>query len=198
MLTGEVGTGKTSFVDNILRSRLAISRLPTNGLLTPIQLQTNIVEKLTLLEKKSGQRLFGGSKKSQFRNVFFLDNLHSTLTLSDTDTDGDVPSPILELMRYMLCHCKLTNFMRTCEQLLNSRFFAISTPGDYWRLPIRMTRTMCRVPFLPPSDECLHQIFSRSLNLWLEEFPLQDSSQVADVRLSRHSDYHIIYCLFTL
>ena len=196
ILTGEVGSGKTSFVNNILRSRLAISKLPIHGLVTSAQLQTLIIDKLTILEKKSGQRLLGGSKKAQYRNVFFLDDLHSTLKLSASDGDDEVSSPVLELLRYMLGHGKLSNFMRTCEHLLNSRFVTVTTPGDYWRLPIRMTRAVCRMPFLPPSDQCLHQIFSRSLSLWLDEFPLQDTEEVADVSAPRNkTDSDDVICL---
>lgn len=180
ILTGDRGTGKTSFVNYLLSNRLSISRLPVNHLLTPVNLQSNMIEKLTQIEKKSGQR---GSRKSSDRNVFFLDDVHlaskSTLAVSASQTDSG--GPLLELIRYMLCQHKLRDFTRTYEHLLSFRFVATTTPEDYWRLPTRLSRTMCRLPFLPPSDECLHQIFSRSISLWLEAFPLQDATQVANV-----------------
>ena len=43
------------------------------------------------------------------------------------------------------------------------------------------------VPFLPPSDECLHQIFSRSVLLWLQQFPesaVGDAEVLAEVSLT--------------
>lgn len=190
ILTGERGTGRTSFVNNLLRSRLSMNRLAVNHLLTPVQLQLDIKESLAQMEKKSGHRFLGGGKRPQQKHAFFLDDVHLASTPVEpnpsTSAEFSLPpcsrSPLLELIRYMLGHRKLTDFARTYEHLLVSKFVAMSTPGDYWRLPVRFTRGLCRVPFLPPSDECLHRIFARSINVWLEGFPLRDVAQVSNVR----------------
>lgn len=190
VLTGDRGTGKSSFVNNLVKSRLSVSQLPINHLSTPVQLQSNVLEKLSQLEKKSGQRWPGGSsKKSQHRSVFFLDDIHLAPESSASVHVGQPPGgsgldcPLTELVRYMLSHRRLTDFARACEHLLSPRFMATCTPEAYWRLPVRLTRGVCRLPFLPPSDQCLHQIFSSNINLWLEGFPVHDTNQVAQVRL---------------
>lgn len=190
ILTGERGTGRTSFVENLLRSRLSLDGLPVSHLLTPVQLQVAIKEKLVQLEKKSGQRFLTGSRRNVQKHAFFLDDIH----LADMEGSTSAPPstgcrghgcqdcPVLELLRYMLCHHKLTDFTRCCyEHLLSSKFVFTSTPDDYWRLPVRFTRTMCRLPFLPPSDKCLHSIFSCTVSPWLEGFPLEDASLMANV-----------------
>ena len=189
VLTGERGCGRTSFVNNLLRSRVSMNRLAVNHLLTPVQLQLDIKEKLVQMEKKSGHRHLGGSKKSQRKHAFFLDDIHLASKLSAVESSASVgashtsdPSPLLELIRYMLRRRKLTDFTRSYEHLLVSKFVAVTTPGDYWRLPVRLTRGMCRLPFLPPSDDCLHKIFMHGTSLWLEGFPLGNISQVAKVR----------------
>ena len=189
IMTGERGTGRTSFVNNLLKSRLSMNRLAISHLLTPLQLQLDIKEKLAQMEKKSGHRFLGGGKRPQQKHAFFLDDIHlasALCTFEPTTADRSPPSPhsnspLLELIRYMLRHRKLTDFARAYEHLLGSKFVATSTPGDYWRLPVRFTRSMCRIPFLPPSDECLHKIFAHSIKLWLEAFPLGDVAQVSDV-----------------
>lgn len=188
-MTGEKGTGRTSFVNNLLKNRLSMNRLAVTHLLTPQQLQLDIKEKLAQMEKKSGHRFLGGGKRPQQKHAFFLDDVHlaSALCNSSTIATTDSPpathsnSPLLELIRYMLGHRKLTDFARAYEHLLGSKFVAMSTPWDYWRLPVRLTRGMCRIPFLPPSDECLHKIFAHSIKLWLEAFPLGDVAQVSNV-----------------
>lgn len=189
VLTGERGTGKSSFVNNLIKSRLSVSGFPVNHLSTPVQLQGNLLEKLSQLEKRSGQRyLAAGSRKSQNRNVFFLDDIHLAPESSTLDHVGgpvgaftDLQYPLLELLRYMLSHRRLPDFGRAIQHLLSPRFIATATPEAYWRLPVRLTRGLCRLPFLPPSDQCLHQILSSNIKLWLEDFPIQDTDQVAQV-----------------
>jgi hypothetical protein len=186
ILIGERGSGRTSFVNNLLRNRLSMNRLAVSHLLTPLQLQRDIKEKLAQLEKKSGHRFLGGGRRLQQKHAFFLDDIHlaSTAGTAGCAPPSSAHSPLLELIRYMLRHHKLTDSGRTYEYLLPSKFVATSTPGHYWRLPVRVTRGMCRVPFLPPSDECLHKIFTHNIRLWLEAFPLGDIiSQVTNVRI---------------
>lgn len=189
ILTGERGTGRTAFVENLLKSRLPLGELPVSHLLTPVQLQVAIKEKLVQLEKKSGQRFLTGSRRNVQKHAFFLDDIH----LANMEGSSASPStgsggrgscmdcPVLELLRYMLSHRKLTDFTRCYEHLLNSKFVFTSTPDDYWRLPVRFTRAMCRLPFLPPSDKCLHGIFSCTISPWLEGFPLGDAPLMANV-----------------
>ncbi len=186
------GTGKTSFAKNLLKTRLSITPLPINHIQTPKQLQTSILQKLAQQEKKSGHRIAGSSKRTLQKIAFFLDDIHKAPNLStslethaEESSASSNSSPILELIRYMLCHHKFIDFSRTREHLLNCRFVASSTPGEYWRLPVRFTRNMCRLPFLPPSDECLHQVFSNNLLIWLQNFSstsLGDPQQVANVK----------------
>lgn len=187
ILTGERGSGRSSFVNNLLRSRLSMNRLPVNHLLTPVQLQMDVKEKLALLDKK--QKFLGGAKRSQQKHAFFLHNIHLASKSCDVERRNDrtgvslshSDSPLLELLRYMLSHKRLTDFSRSYEYLLISKFVVTSTPADYWRLPVKFTRGICRLPFLPPSDECLHNIFSKNMEPWLEAFPLGDVAQTANV-----------------
>lgn len=168
-----------------------MNRVAVNHLLTPLQLQLDIKESLAQMEKKSGHRFLGGGKRLQQKHAFFLDDVHLASTPCTveinpfTSAEFSLPpcsdSPLLELIRYMLDHRKLTDFARTYEHLLASKFVAMSTPEDYWRLPVRFTRGLCRVPFLPPSDACLHRIFAHSIKPWLEAFPLGDVAQVSNV-----------------
>lgn len=173
---------------------MSMNRLPVTHLLTPVQLQLDITEKVAQMDKKSGHRLLGGAKKAQQKHAFFLDDLHLASkpcpvehrNLSAEFTPSQSPHPpLLELIRYMLGHRKLTDFARSYEHPMASKFVAMSTPADYWRLPVRLTRGMCRVPFLPPSDECLHKIFASSTKPWLEAFPLGDVTPVLNVSGSR-------------
>ena len=204
ILTGDGGTGKSSLVNHLLKSRMSVCHLPITHLLTPVQLQADLLERLSQLEKKLGQRWTGGGggKKSQHKTIFFLDDIHLTSKHSsgaapdlegvcDPSTDPppsapptDLACPLLELVCYMQRHRRLRDFTRVCEHLLSPRVVASSTPEEYWRLPVRLTRGMCRLPFLLPSDRCLHQIFCRSVRPWLEAFPLEDAGQVADVSVS--------------
>ena len=160
-----------------------MNRLPVTHLLTPVQLQMDIKEKLAQMDKKAGHRILGGSRRAQQKHAFFFDDIHLASKNSVVGSCGlsDSHSPLLELICYMLRHRKLTDFTRSYEYLLASKFVALTTPTDYWRLPSRLTRGTCRLPFFPPTDKCLHKIFSRSIYQWLEAFPLQNVSQVANV-----------------
>ena len=175
-----------------------MNQLPINHLSTPTQLQRNVIEKLTQIEKRSGQRWLASSRHSQQRVVFFLDDLHLTPESSASDSER-APSPhtgpdypLLELLRYMLTHRRLTDFSRAYEHLLSPKFLATSTNEGYWRLPVRLTKGLCRLPFLPPSDQSLHQIFSSNISPWLEGFPIPDISQMAEVRVT------FVLCVYTV
>ena len=181
IITGLTGTGKTSFVNNLLKSRLSIIRIPITCIETPLCLQSSILTKLAQEEKKTGQKLVGSSRRLQRKVAFVLDDIHLAPKYDSTAVTS-CTSPILELVTFMVSNHKLVDFARGCDHILNSRFAVITTPGDYWRLPTRLTRKLCRLPFFPPSDECLHQVFSRSIELWLQAFPsIGDVDQVINV-----------------
>ena len=188
ILTGLRGTGKTSFVSNLLGNYFSITRLPISHMRTAKQLQSRILEIVTQQEKKSVRRFSGGHKKYVQKTAFYLDDIHLAQSFCtdscDDKSSKTLTNPSLELIRFMLCHHKLITVTRTYKHYLNCKFVASSIPEDYWRLPVRLTRNMCRVPFLPPSDECLHQVFSSNILFWLQAFPsetLGNADQIAHV-----------------
>ena len=179
MIIGREGTGKTSFVENLIHSRLPISKLQMNPMLSPAQLQEFILGRIQQLDKRSGHRLVGGANKHAIstRSTFFLDDIHLACGVSqsiDNTRLGEesICSPVLELARFAVQQHQLVDFSRGYTHSLNNLCYITScTPWEYWKLPHQFSRCFNTVPFLPPSDSCLHQIFSHSVLYWLQQFP---------------------------
>ena len=179
MIVGQEGTGKTSFVENLIQSRLTLSKLQISPTLSPTQLQEFILDRIQQLDKRSGHRLVGGANKhtSAMRSTFFLDDIHfASSTSLDVHSgrleDESTCSPVLELARFAIQQHHLVDFSRGYTHSLNNvRYIASCTPWEYWKLPRQFSRSFNLVPFLPPSDDYLHQVFSRSVLHWLQQFP---------------------------
>lgn len=187
MFVGDGGTGKTSFVNNLMKRHLSVSRIGITQTLTSIQLQANILDRLAQQLKQHGQRMVLPKRSTTLATGLYLDDLH--LAHLDDQTSLNVSSPLLETIRYLLYHRKIADPLRRWyENNLNFKYLASCTPEGYWRLPIRLVKSMCLLPFLPPSDKCLHQVFSQSLQLWLTSFSsssvLWNAKQIANVRQS--------------
>ena len=179
MILGQEGTGKTSFVENLIHSRLPILKLQISPTLSPAQLQEFILDRIQQLDKRSGHRLVGGANKHATitRSTFFLDDIHLAYGASqnvDSKRMGEecASSPVLELARFAVQQHQLVDLSRGYTHSLNNlRYITSCTPSDYWKLPHQFSRCFNPVPFLPPSDSCLHQIFSHSVLHWLQQFP---------------------------
>ena len=81
MIVGQQGTGKTSFVQNLIQSRVPVTKLQMSPTLSPNQLQDFILERVSHLERRGGQRMVGGGRganklASSMRTTFFLDDIH--------------------------------------------------------------------------------------------------------------------------
>lgn len=180
MIIGQRGTGKTSLVENLLQSRLPITRLQITSALAPSQLQEKFLARISALEKRAGQHHTHGARKTANKCVFFLDDVHLASKSNNTFPDPMLSSQspaVLELTRFASFHHQLYDYSRNYQHTLNSvQFICSCTPEEYLRLPIGFSRAFNPVPFLPPSDECLKQIFSRSVLLWAQQFP--ESSMV--------------------
>ena len=173
MIIGEEGTGKTSFVEHLIQARVPLTRLPITHTLTPLQLQQNLLDRITQLEKRVGQRLGGASKKtSSIKNVFFLDDIHLASQVVQPQSLVTKHSPLLEIVRFAVDQKQLVELQRDYRHMLNNvRYIASSVPGEFWRLPIQLCHSFNLVPFFPPSDAHLQRVFSQSVLLWLQQFP---------------------------
>ena len=188
MIVGQRGTGKTSFVENLIQSHFPVTKLQMSPTLSPGQLQRFILERVAQLERRGGQRIMGGGGRgatklaSSMRSTFFLDDIHLALnTARVIDSGGgggegelcigDSP-PVLELARFALQHNHLIDVSRNYSHSLNNvHYIASCTPREYWKLPHQLSSSFNPVPFLPPSDNTLHCIFSSSVLQWLQQFP---------------------------
>ena len=170
MIVGQGGTGKSSLVENLLQSRLPITTLQITSALTAAQLQEKFLARLSAIEKRSGHRY---SYKQSSKCIFFLDDVHLANSSSvSCDSSMVKTSTVLELTSFVVAHHQLFDYSRDYSHTLNEvRFISSCTPEEFWRLPIKFLRSFNSVPFLPPSDDCLKQIFSNSVLLWLQEFP---------------------------
>jgi len=158
MLVGERGAGKSSLVDNLLATRLHLTRLPVTSALNPPELQERVLVRMNAIEKRAGQRF--STKASSSKVVFFLDDIH----LSSRG--------VLELTRLVATRHQLYNYSRNYVHSLNNvRLLSSCTPEGYWGLPIQLSRAFNPVPFIPLSHSGLKTIFSTSALPWLREFP---------------------------
>ena len=183
MIVGQRGTGKTSFVENLIQSRLPVTKLQMSPTLSPAQLQEFILERVGHLERRGSQRLVGGGRgasklASSMRSTFFLDDIHLASSTSRTVVsdrvvgEESVCSPVLELARFAVQHHHLFDISRSYSHSLNNvHYMASCTPWEYWKLPHQFSHSFNPVPFLPPSDQCLHRVFSCSVLQWLQQFP---------------------------
>lgn len=183
MIIGQRGSGKSSLVENLLQSRLPITRLQITPALTPYQMQDKILSQLGIIEKRAGQRF--SQRHSTSKCIFYLDDIH--LAHRTTTWSMTKRSTLLELVRFTTTHHQLHDYSRNYLHTLNeAKFISSCTPDEYWRLPVEFSRAFNPVPFLPPSNECLRQIFSRNVLLWLQEFPetsIGDPETFAEVRI---------------
>ena len=169
MIVGGKGSGKSSLVQNLLQIQRPITRLPITPTLTAGQLQKKILTRVSGIEKRAGQR-FSHRQSSSMKYFFFLDDVH--VAARTHVGSGNKVSTVLELTRFVSTHRQLYDYSRNYLHTFNeARFICSCTPEEYWRLPIEFSRAFSSVPFLPPSDSCLKQIFSRSVLLWLQGFP---------------------------
>ena len=166
--------------------------------LSPGQLQGFILERVAQLERRGGQRIMaaaggggggGGGRRgttklvSSMRSTFFLDDIHlasrSSVARAMGSTSGGGEredciecSPVLELARFAIQHSHLIDVSRNYSHSLNNvRYIVSCTPWEYWKLPHQLSSNFNPVPFLPPSDQTLHRVFSSSVLQWLEQFP---------------------------
>ena len=179
MIVGQRGTGKTSLVTNLLQSRLPITRLQITSAISPSQLQEKFLTKINAIEKRGGQRHTRGGRKTSNKCVFFLDDVHlaskgavnNSSTLPSSRSFSKT-SAVLELTRFASIHHQLYDYSRNYQHTLNNvRFISSCTPEEYLKLPIEFSRAFNPVPFIPPSDDCLKNIFSRSVLVWVQQFP---------------------------
>ncbi len=188
MIVGQRGTGKTSFVENLIHSRFPITKLQMSPTLSPGQLQGFILERMAQLERRGGQRIVGGGGRgatkiaSAMRSTFFLDDIHlasNVARMIDSEGEGEEGesfvgscAPVLELTRFAVQHNHLIDVSRSYNHSLNNvRYIASCTPWEYWKLPHQLSTSFNPVPFLPPSDHTLHRVFSSSVLQWLQQFP---------------------------
>ena len=184
MIVGQRGTGKTSFVENLIQSRFPITKLQMSPTLSPAQLQGFILERVAQLERRGGQRIVGGGGRgatklaSSMRSTFFLDDIHlasNVARMIDNGREGEACiecCPVLELARFAVQHNHLIDVSRSYSHSLNNvHYIASCTPWEYWKLPHQLSSNFNPVPFLPPSDHTLHHVFSSSVLQWLQQFP---------------------------
>ena len=188
MIVGQRGTGKTSFVENLIQSHFPVTKLQMSPTLSPGQLQRFILERVAQLERRGGQRIVvgGGGRgatklASSMRSTFFLDDIHLASNAArmidsgrgeggESSTGGS--APVLELARFAVQHNHLIDVSRSYSHSLNNvHYIASCTPREYWKLPHQLSRSFNPVPFLPPSDHTLHRVFSSSVLQWLQQFP---------------------------
>ena len=196
MIVGQKGSGKSSLVENLLQSRLPITALQITSPLTAVQLQEKFLNRLSAIEKRAGHRF--SHKHSSNKCIFFLDDVHlANSTSGGCDNHEVKSSAVLELTHFVATHHQLFDYSRDYLHTLNEvRFISSCTPEEFWRLPIKFSRAFNSVPFLPPSDDCLKQIFSSSVLLWLQEFP--ESSIVEPEIFAEVCVIYIYTCMCTL
>ena len=177
-----------------MKRHVSVTRVAITPNLTPLQLRTNFLGKLAQQTKEHRQRQRMSKMSIKTPTAVYLDDLH--LAYPCNQLSLNFGSPLLEMVRHLIYHQKIADPLRSWyESNLNFKYLASSTPDGYWRLPVQLTRGMCLLPFLPPSDKCLHGIFSQNLHIWLSSFSLSvlgDAKQIAEVTWD-HS-FFIIVC----
>ena len=154
---------------------MPLTRLPISWSSTAAQLQRSIIEKVTEVTTREEQR-WGTRKHSSERCLFFLDDLHLSchggpleLPLS---SDCNPPPSVIETVLFVATHQCLHDFPRDCQYRTdNVQYIASCRPGQHYKAMPHLLGTFHPVPFFPPSDESLHQIFSTNLELWLQQYP---------------------------
>ncbi len=173
--TVRLHTYLSSAIQQLIQSRMPLTRLPVTHTLTAAALQGAILDKVAQLERRVGQKLSG--KKSSTvaisqKCVFFLDDLHLARGNDEALCLAKSARPVVEVLRYAASQGSLPDYSRNYQHdLHNVRYIASCTPIGFSRLSSRLGGTFHPILFLPPSDECLQQIFSRSVLVWLQQFP---------------------------
>ena len=133
-----------------------------------------------------GQRLIGSRKATPQRCTFYFDDLHLA-SCPQQKGGAQLTSPVLEMINFAATQESLMDLTRNYQHHLhNVRYIASCTPSGLPRIPSQFHRSFNPVPFIPPSDECLHQIFSKSVLLWLQQFKesaIGDPEHLAEVSL---------------
>lgn len=166
-----------STLQHLIQSRTPLTRLQITHTLTPAALQAAVLDRVVQLERRAGQKL-SGKKSSTLaisqKCVFYLDDLHLARGYDSGDglLSAKSSSPLIEAVRYAASQGSLPDYSRNYQHdLHNIRYIASCTPSGFSRVSSRLARTFHPVPFLPPSAECLQQIFSRNVLIWLQQFP---------------------------
>lgn len=154
---------------------MATTSLPITSSLTPANLQTAIISRLSQLKKRQGS-----SKKSAIqRNTFLLDNLHLASHHPYTQQQGDLPIssnaiPIVQLVTYMAEHCLIPDLNRIYQHSINGiRLLGTATLNGVTKLTPSLLRHLIVVPFISVSNEGLCLIGQQKLQPWLQKFPLE-------------------------
>lgn len=152
---------------------MPVARLPITHMLTPSQLQSALLSQLAQTDKRAGQRFAGGSRKAVTqRQTFYLDDLH--LAATSSRPNGDPISPVLKLVTFAASQKALADTARNFRHDLHGvRFLASCTPDTLPSMFPLLGSVFAPVPLLPLSDEALHRMFSRSIQLWLQQFPTE-------------------------
>lgn len=154
---------------------MPLTRLPISQSLTAAQLQRSIIEKVTEVTTREEQR-WGTRKHSSERCLFFLDDLHLSChsgPLEQPPSSNPNPPPsVIETVLFVATHQCLHDFPRDCQYRTdNVQYITSCRPGQQYKAMPHLLGTFHPVPFFPPSDDSLHQIFSTNLELWFKQYP---------------------------
>ena len=98
---------------------------------------------------------------------------------------ADAAVPVLETVRFAISQGVLLDLTRNYQHDLHSvRYIGSCTPQGFAHVVPSLGGLLNPLPLLPPSDEALQQVFSRSVLLWLQQFPaatIGDAEFLAEV-----------------
>ncbi len=175
---GEPGTGKTAFIDNMMKKYITLTDIAITPSLSASNLQAMIIQAVVQQKKQASYKIAVLQKSLAARTGLCFSDLH----LANADQQSFLNSchPVHEVLQHLICHHMIADSSRNwSEKHLSIHYLASCTPEGYWNLPVTLTGEMCLLPFFPPSDKCLQQILTQSFRVWLSS-----SSVLTDTKLT--------------
>lgn len=164
-----------------MKKYITLTNIPITPTLSPSKLRAEIISASVQQTKQPGYRIALLRKSVAVRTGLCFGDLH--LAGGDGQSFLNICHPVLEVIQHLVSHYMIADSSRNwSEKHLNIKYLASCTPEGYWNIPAKITSKMCVLPFLPPSNECLQQVLSHSLQLWLASSSiLTNTKQIAQV-----------------
>ena len=184
-MVGEQGMGKSAFIERMMKKYITMTDIPITPTLSPSKLRPTIINAAIQQTKQPVYRIALLRKTMAVRTGLCFSDLH--LASGDEQALLNLCHPTLQVLQHLICHHMIADSGKNwSEKHLNIKYMASCTPEGYWNIPTKISSKMCLLPFLPLSDECLQQILSQSLQLWLASSSiLTNTKQIAHVSHKR-------------